>query len=391
MPSSQEDVLAQLDQLDAASLLADLVACPSFEREETVGKYLQARFRSLGLEIGTTEIGPGRFNVLVRYGPPGRELILNSHMDTVPPGDAAAWRTPPLTPVVRDGRLYGRGACDAKGSLAAMATALEALVRCGARLRGRLTFMAVACEETGAFGSIAEAKRLSGKGLGVIIGEPTGLELHLAHKGVLRLGITTLGRAAHASIPHEGVNAISAAARVVESLDALGSDMARRHHPLVGHSSLVVTTIHGGVAPNVIPNRCQIVIDRRLIPGEDLEGAQQEIETVLQRVRGAGPAPRIESEMRTAVPSSQTAADDPFVVAMRSAGQRALGREVKIGGFRACCDMWPFRERGAPAAIFGPGELVQAHTVGESVDLAQVETAARFYALAALHWLGVEP
>jgi len=390
MPSSQEDVLAQLDQLDTASLLADLVTCASFEREETVGKVLQARFRSLGLETDTTEIGPGRFNVLARYGPPGRELVLNSHMDTVPPGDEAAWRSPPLTPVARSGRLYGRGACDAKGSLAAMATALEALARSGARLRGRLTFMAVAYEETGAFGSIAEAKRLSGDGLGVIIGEPTGLELHLAHKGVIRLGITALGKAAHASIPHEGLNAISTAAHIVESLDALGSDIARRHHPLVGHSSLVVTTIQGGVAPNVVPDRCQIVIDRRLIPGEDLKGAQQEIEALLQGLEGTDPAPRIESEVRTAVPSSQTADDDPFVVAIRSAGQQALSRELRIGGFRACCDMWPFRERGIPAAIFGPGELAQAHTVGEWVDLAQVEAAARFYALAALYWLGLD-
>ncbi len=390
MPSPQKEVLAQLNELDPASLLADLVARPSFEREETVGRYLQARFRSLGLDVGTTEIDSGRFNVLAHYGPPGRELILNSHMDTVPPGDMAAWCTPPLTPVVRDGRLYGRGACDAKNSLAAMAIALEALARSGARLHGRLTFMAVAYEETGALGSITEARRLSGEGLGVIIGEPTDLELHLAHKGVLRLEITTWGKSVHASIPHDGVNAISAAAHIVGSLDALASHLSRRHHPLVGHSTLVVTTIQGGIASNVVPDRCQIVIDRRLIPGEDLDGAQQEIETVLEGLQFADPAPRIESEVRTAIPSSQIAQDDPFVVAMRSAGQRALGRDLKIGGFRACCDMWPFRERGIPAAIFGPGRLAQAHTVGEWVDLAQVEAAARFYALAALNWLGVD-
>lgn len=390
MPSPQEDVLAQLDELDPTSLLADLVERPSFEREEMVGRHLEARFRSLGLEVGTTEINPGRFNVLAHYGPPGRELILNSHMDTVPTGDVVAWRTPPLTPIVRGGRLYGRGACDAKGSLAAMATALEALVRSGARLRGRLTFMAVACEETGALGSITEAQRLSGEGLGVIIGEPTDLELHLAHKGVLRLEITTRGKAAHASIPHEGVNAISGAARILESLDALGFHLSRRHHPLVGHSSLVVTTIQGGTAPNVVPDHCQIVIDRRLIPGEDLDGAQQEIEAMLQGLELSDPAPRVESNMRTAVPPSQTAQDDPFVLAIHGAGLRALGRELKIGGFRACCDMWPFRERGIPAVIFGPGELAQAHTVGEWVDLAQVEAAARFYALAALNWLGVD-
>ena len=117
---------------------------------------------------------------------------------------------------------------------------------------------------------------------------------------------------------------------------------------------------------------------------------RREIETLLQGLRGTDPAPRVESEVRTAVPSSETAPDDPFVIAIRSSGRRALGRELKVGGFRACCDMWPFRERGTPAAIFGPGELAQAHTVGEWIELAQVEAAARFYALAALAWLGVD-
>jgi len=386
-----EDILAQLNHLNITALLSDLIARPSFEREEAVGEYLRGRFRALGVETTTTEIRPGRFNVLAHYGPPERHLILNSHMDTVPPGDGAGWSTPPLEPVVQKGRLYGRGACDAKGSLAAMAAAFEALVRSGIPLRGRLTLMAVAYEETGALGTITEAERLSDGQTAAIIGEPTGLELHLAHKGVLRLGITAWGRAAHASVPQEGVNAISGMARVIEALDAWGADIARRYHPLVGHPSLVVTTIQGGVAPNVIPEQCQIVIDRRLIPGEDLEEARQEIEALLQELQGANPALRIESEVRGAFPSSQTVADDPFVAALRQAGQEALGRELGIGGFLACCDMWPFRQRGIPAVIFGPGELAQAHTADEWVELAQVEAAARFYALAALRWLGAGP
>lgn len=387
MALPHEDVLAQLSQLDITRLLSDLVARPSFEREEAVGEYLRERFRALGLDTTATEIGPGRFNLLAHYGPPGRQLILNSHMDTVPPGNAAGWSTPPLEPVVREGRLYGRGACDAKGSLAGMAAAFEALVRSGTPLQGRLTFMAVAYEETGALGTITEAERLSDVQMAAIIGEPTGLELHLAHKGVLRLAITVLGRAAHASVPEKGVNAISGMARLIEVLDASGADIARRLHPLVGHPSLVVTTIQGGMAPNVIPDQCQIIIDRRLIPGEDLEGARQEIETVLRKLQRENPTLRVESEVRRAFPSSQMAVHDPFVVALREASREALGREPRIGGFRACCDMWPFQERCIPAVIFGPGGLIQAHTVDEWVELAQVEAAARFYALAALRWL----
>ncbi|MEA3346115.1 MAG: M20 family metallopeptidase [Chloroflexota bacterium] len=384
-----EDVLTQLDELDITSLLSELVARPSFEQEEMVGKYLLGRFRALGLETTVTEISPGRFNVLAHYGPPGRQLILNSHMDTVPPGDEAAWSTSPLEPVARGGRLYGRGACDAKGPLAAMVAALEALVRSGISLRGRLTLMAVAYEETSALGTIAEAERLAGD-TAAIIGEPTELELHLAHKGVLRMRITALGRAAHASTPQEGVNAISGIARAIQALDDLGDEIARRRHPLVGHSSLAVTTIRGGMASNVIPDRCQIVIDRRLIPGEELGDAQQEIEGTLRGLEDADPSLNMESEVHRSFPPSQTAADAPFVAALRQAGREALGREPEIGGFLACCDMWPFREREIPALVFGPGELAQAHTTDEWVELAQVEAAARFYTLAALRWLGAE-
>ena len=389
MTVSQEDVFAKLNQLDITALLSDLVALPSFEREEAVGEYLQSRLRPLGVEISTTEISPGRYNLLAHYGPSGRQLVLNSHMDTVPPGDVARWSTPPLEPVVQGGRLYGRGACDAKGPLAAMAAAFEALARSGIALGGRLTLMAVSYEETGALGSAVEAERLSDKSAGVIIGEPTALELHLAHKGVLRLAISSLGKAAHASMPEEGVNAISRMAGVVAALDALGADISRRRHPLVGHPSLAVTTIQGGIAANVVPDRCQIVIDRRLLPGEELEEARQEIETVLHSLRNADPTLEIEIEAQGAFAPSQIRVDDPFVVALREAGQEALGRDLGIGGFAACCDMWAFRRRGIPTVIFGPGKLAQAHKADEWVELAQVKAAARFYASAALRCLGV--
>lgn len=389
MPVSQEDVLAELERLDVTSLLSDLVSRPSYEREEAVGAYLQARLQSLGLNTVTTDIGPGRLNVLAHYGPSGRRLILNSHMDTVPAGNEADWDTGPFDPVVRGGRLYGRGACDAKGCLAAMAAALEALVRTGVSLRGQLTLMAVACEETGAQGTIAEAQKLSGQDVRVIIGEPTELGLHLAHKGVLRLDITTLGTAAHASMPQQGVNAISEMSPVLGALDALGTEVAQRRHPLVGHSSLVVTRIHGGVADNVVPDRCRIVIDRRLVPGEDLEEAQQEVQARLQTLQRADSALQVEIAVRIAVPSSQTDASDPFVTSLRASGREALGRPLDVGGFTACCDMWPFREKDIPTVIFGPGALDEAHTVGEWVELAQVRAAARFYAVAAMNWLGV--
>ena len=208
---------------------------------------------------------------------------------------------------------------------------------------------------------------------------------------MLRLDIAALGKAAHASVPAEGLNAISLAARAVGSLDSLAADIARRHHPLVGHSSLAVTAIDGGIAPNVVPDRCEVIVDRRLVPGEHLEEAQFEIESLLHRLQAAAPGAQIESDVRTAVPSSQTAADDPFVLAVRKAGQSALGHAPQIGGFAACCDMWTFREKGIPTVIFGPGDLAQAHIVDEWVDLAQVGAAARFYALAALSWLGSEP
>lgn len=291
------------------SLLCDLVAIPSYGgQEEAIIRYLQDRFAHQRIPCHVTEWEGKPINVVAEIGDGPRAIILNSHHDTVPPGDPAAWQTDPLSPVEKDGKIFGRGAEDAKGCLASMIVAFEALAERRATLPVKVVLMAVGGEERGGLGTRAEVA----KGLradAAIVGESTLLEPKLAHKGVLRLEVEVKGKAAHASDPEAGVNAVVAMAPIVGALDLLAAKVRQRTHPDVGKASLVISTIAGGVALNVIPASCVISIDRRVLPSET------EPEVTAEVVRTASAALPAEMgatvQVRTVrfVPPSATAPD----------------------------------------------------------------------------------
>ncbi len=204
---------------DVVALLGELVCIPSHETESAVVELLCRRFRERGIACETRLVGPaGRANVIATWGEGPRSLILNSHMDTVAPGDAGQWHAPPFGAEIRDGRLYGRGSADAKGPLAAMIVAFESIARSRVRAKGRLILTAVSYEEENGRGTHAEVAAGT-RADAAVVGEPTSLRVCVAHKGVLRLRVTTRGKAAHASEPWEGANAISAMAPVIGALD----------------------------------------------------------------------------------------------------------------------------------------------------------------------------
>ncbi len=268
-------ILDKIDKRDIIELLSDLVSMPSYDSEQRVVEYIAQRLDEINVEYEITEVAPARQNLTAFTGAGERSLIFNSHIDTVPPGNTENWKTPPLELTRSGDYLFGLGACDAKGSLAGMITAFELLARNSHLLAGRLILQAVCCEETHARGTLAEVER----GItadAAIIGEPTSLVPMIGHKGALRLYITIFGKAAHGSAPQEGVNAISKMAVMVQALDALAKDIFQRRDPLFENASLAVTEINGGEAPNVIPDKCVIALDRRLIPGAKLNGHREQ-------------------------------------------------------------------------------------------------------------------
>ncbi len=361
------------------TLLRELVAIPSYRRdEEIILKYLLDRFESQGIRCRITNMDGKPLNLVAEIGSGSRRVILNSHVDTVPPGDPALWTSDPLVPVERDGKIYGRGAEDAKGCLAAMIVAFETLAA-RSSLPYQVVLMAVGAEERGGLGTkleVANGLRADA----AIIGESTGLVPQIAHKGVLRLEVETIGKAAHASDPEAGVNAITAMAQVISALDRLSGIVRGRSESYTGRASLVMSTITGGTALNVIPARCVISIDRRVLPTEkETEVHEEIVKTVGAALPAGSPA---KTEIRTVrfVPPSATAPDAPIVRAAEQAASRLFAKPVAATGFTATCDMtYLVNGGGIPTVILGPGSIAVAHQADEHMPIDELTRAVALY------------
>ena len=265
--------------MDAVTrLLSDLVAIPSVNPmgrplsgpgflEAGMSDYLERWFRELGAPFERQTIAPGRDNLLARYDAPDarRTLLFDAHQDTVP---TDGMTIPPFVPEIAAGRLYGRGACDIKGGMAAMLVAFARLVR--ERPKGSASVL-MACtvdEEFTHTGSTRLATTPHGADL-AIVAEPTRLDLIHCHKGAIRWKIRARGVACHSATPHLGVNAIYRMAPVLAALAEHAEELARATpHPVLGSPSLSVGRIEGGLSVNVVPDWCEIEVDRRIIPGE---------------------------------------------------------------------------------------------------------------------------
>jgi acetylornithine deacetylase/succinyl-diaminopimelate desuccinylase-like protein len=298
------------------------------------------------------------------------------------------WSFDPWRPFVRDDRVWGRGTCDAKGSLAAMLCAMERLAADPAGLTGKLTLTAVMGEEAGGIGSLHLVKA-GFQADGAVVGEPTGNQVLCAHKGTFMRRVTLHGKGAHSGRPELGVNAINAGAALVTLWDLLHADLLQRPHPLVGPASAVVTLIDGGTRQNTVPDRCSVLLDRRLIPGETHAQARAELTAVLETLSRQHPDVRIDppEEVVATVPSET----DPTaaIVAAALAARSAVTNLISLpGGFSAGCDMSKLvLHAGIPTVICGPGSLSEAHAPDEFVPAQEVSEAAEIYRLTALRFL----
>lgn len=369
-------------------LLGDLIAIPSFgAQEEAIIRYLVERFARQGIACRVTELDSKLLNVVAEIGNGSRAIVLNSHVDTVPPGDPALWRTDPLMPAEKDGVIYGRGAMDAKGCLTSLIVAFEALARRRGTLPGKVILMAVGGEERGGLGTKTEvAKGLRAEA--AIIGESTGLVPMIAHKGVLRLEVEVIGRAGHASDPEAGINAIVAMGPIIQALDGLATAVRQRSEAYTGKASLVISTISGGVALNVIPPRCVISIDRRVLPSETEVDANREIVEVVNRAVRATSGAQVTVRKVRFVPPAMTDAKAPIVAATERACSGALGRPIRAIGFSATCDMtYLVNNAGIPTVILGPGDIEAAHQADEHISIEQMALGVEVYLKTIEAWM----
>lgn len=374
-------------------LLAGLVRAESSNPPgdtRKVADLIAARLREASIDFQVLADEPRKPNLLARIGRGKPELLFTSHMDTVPAGQRRSWRHDPFGAEIVGTRMHGRGAADAKASLVGMIAAMEVLSTV-LPLRGTLTFTAVSDEEVG---GVKGTEYLVDRGLllpdQVVVGEITENRLATAEKGVLWLRITTHGRAAHGSTPWEGSNAISAMVRILAAIEIrVGSRLRTLSHPLVPPPSLSIGTIRGGVATNMVPDWCEATIDRRTLPSERIPEAVSEVEEIIEALHREDPSLQVEVEVLTAGPPVETAADADIVRVAQGVA-RELHLNPEPVGYHQASDGRFFAERGIPTILFGPGNPEVAHTPDESVDLNEVITAAKFYALVGLRMLADE-
>ena len=361
-------------------LLRELIALPSVNPafipvgdpragEKNVADFLASVAASGGLDVDFQEVLPGRSNLIARLLPTGKvrqRIVLAPHMDTV-----GVVSDEQFDPQLKNGRLYGRGACDTKGSVAVFLSALLNLAAAKKRPAStEIVLLALVDEENGQAGSRFVAKSGFKADL-AIVGEPTRLQIVTAHKGDLWLQLETRGKAAHGSRPELGRNAIHVMAKIVDLLETdYARELRKRRHPLLRHATVNVGTISGGRQPNIVPDRCAIRIDRRTIPGENDASVKREI---LQFIRRHGlSATLIDTKQEEPAPPMETSIRLPLVQELlRGAGQK---KPVGVDFFT---DAGVLAATGIPSVVFGPGDIAQAHTSDEWVAVSQLERGTK--------------
>ena len=381
--------------IEAIQLLRDMIAIPSVNPmragsdlpvERELVDFVETTLRRAGIDCERQTVTEGRENVVAIIhasggGDTGNGLMLNSHLDTVP---VANMSIDPFDPIVRDGRVYGRGACDAKGSIAAMIAALVAHANSPER-PVPIVFAAMADEEFSFSGSWKLIER-DWPVKACVVGEPTKLASIIAHKGVARWLISIAGTSAHGAMPQLGHSAIYDGARVALALEAYAQELARRPpHPLLGPATLNVGRVTGGSSVNIVPDSCEFEVERRLLPGEDGRQAVRDCEEWV-RERVGGEIRLVVNEPYLVDPALDTPREASVVRAVGDAHLSEFGSASAIEGAHYGTDGSKLAHAGIETVVCGPGDIAQAHTGDEFIEIEQVENAVRLYGSLIKRW-----
>jgi len=369
---------------ETTQLLRDLVALPSINPmgrtlhgpgifEHQVTAYLEEFFRSLEVPFEKQPIAPERDNIIARWEHPRvrRTLLWEVHQDTVPTDNMTI---APFGAEIEAGRLYGRGACDIKGGMAAMLAAFARLVR---EKPSGAANVVLACtvDEEHTFLGVQRLVRDPLRADWAIVAEPTQLQIVNAHKGTVRWHLESHGRSCHSSAPEKGVNAIYHMAHILMAIEQFAERLrASRTDPLLGPPTLSVGRVEGGASVNTIPDRCRLEIDRRVIPGEDPLEAPGQLTVYLQQTLPAEVAFTCSDPWFHAPALSPVGSAD-LAARLGRAIDAVRGRH-QVTAVPYCTDASTIAEIGIPAVVFGPGDIAKAHTCDEWVALDEVEQAA---------------
>jgi len=404
--SLKDEFMGKVDTLsgELVDLARELIRIPSENPpgdERGVSELVSGRLSFLGFDVELVEPEPRRVNTLgtLRGAGGERSLLYNGHYDTVPAGSLEFWSVDPFEGAVKEGRIYGRGAGDMKGSVASAIIAAKALDAAGVRLRGDLLIHAVADEETGSeYGTrhlVDEGYESPERVDMAVVGEGSvykdRIHVRTAVRGLQWLRIVTRGKAVHSSRPQEGVNAVLKMCKILLALNEHEFSFTP-HHLLPDPTVAPGTLIEGGTKENVIPELCEAVSDVRVVPGMTSEGILEEVRAVIDSLREKDPA--IDAEVSSVFwwpPSEISTSEEIFKIA-RNAVEAAAGYELKPRGTSGSNDTaWLTNVAQIPALAFGPGDnyMSGAHGPDEWVSIDRLVDFAKIYGLMAMEACGV--
>jgi len=351
-------------------------AYPNGRPETEMQRAVLGFFQEHGITTFEQEVMPGRANVVGRLAgrQPGKRIVFEAHSDTA---GVECMTIPPFEPAVRDGRLYGRGSCDTKGGLAAMMHALMEVKRCGKVPPCEVWVVAAVDEEYSYRGVLRLQQNLAA--CAAVVSEPTEMKMALTSNGCLRWRINALGKAAHSSKPHLGVNAISHMAHLVLAVEEDSRRLKSTRHPLAGCPTLNIGMIHGGTQVNMVPDTCSIEIDRRLIPGEDRDEVLAHYAALVESVRRQNPEAEFVMEPPSVEDCALETLPDAGIALLTAELLRDMGLNAAPIGVPFGCDASKLARIGIPSIVLGPGSIDRAHAAEEYAEIDQVEQAMLVY------------
>lgn len=400
---SVKQVISFVDEQEVVRLTQELVRIPSVYRpeqpggnEERVALFVADYLRNMGLQVYYEEVVPGRPNVIAIYdsGKPGKTLLFEAHTDVVTEGDRDAWSYDPFGAELSGGRIYGRGACDTKGNLAAAICAVKAIQRSNQPFAGKI-LLCIPCDEEGMMIGIKDfIRRGWAKNVdAAIICEPEENQLCITQKGAMRAILRTFGKMAHGAMPMTGINPNTRMARAIVGLEELErKEMARLgEHPMLGWPSITPTILQAPVKGepqiNVVPDQCMTTLDIRTVPGQNHDVLHEEMLGILRQLGQEDEKFRATLEIIEERPWTLTAMEEEVVKAVASSYREITGKEPIYNGVPGATDGTFLHQAGIPILTTGAGDRHIPHHADEYVDISQLVESTQLFALSAMHFL----
>jgi len=355
--------------------------------ELKIARFIAEHLADGGLEVNLHNLGNQRANVVghLKGRGEGPVLLLNGHMDTV---GSVGMTDKPFRPDFKQGRVYGRGALDMKGGLAAMIAAVLAVAESNWQLKGDVLLTCVADEEYISLGTEALVNDYHADA--AVVCEPTDLQIVIAHKGYAWARVDVFGRRAHGSRPDLGIDAIAKAGRILTELERLETALASgKRHPLLGFPSAHASLIKGGLEISSYPDRCRIEVERRLLPNENAQTFSSELEEIINRIQASDPDFRAQHEVFFSRPALEVSPNQPVIRSLRNACRQVIGKEPETAGAGGWLDSALLAAAGIPSVIFGPSGKGM-HAAEEYVDFDSVVTTAQVLVRTILDFCGAD-